>query len=57
MIKFNADKVLLSGPKIDGSYKVSFEVGEYQLKYIKDLIEIRDCIMEVTVEKNDGNLS
>jgi len=50
MIEFKADKVSLSGPKIDGSYKVSFDVGEYQLENIKDLVTIKDCVLSIKVE-------
>lgn len=30
MIKLNWDKVKIAGPKIDGSYTLSFDVGEYE---------------------------
>lgn len=32
-IEFTSDKIRITGPKVDGGYTVSFEVGEYsQLK-------------------------
>ncbi len=50
MINFKADKVLLRGPKVDGTYVVSFEVGEYELEKIKDLITTRDCVLDIQVK-------
>jgi len=28
-LKFHADKLKVNGPKVDGGYTVSFDVGEY----------------------------
>lgn len=53
-IAFIADKVLLSGPRVDGSYRVTFEVGEYGLESLRDLITVRDSVMDVTVAIPDG---
>jgi len=47
--EFPSDKVLISGPRVDGSYRVTFEVGEYGLEEIKPLISVRDRLMQVTV--------
>ena len=52
-IQFIADKVLIRGPKIDASYVVSFEVGEYMREFIKDLVVIQDKNLKVTVEVED----
>ena len=30
MIEFTADKIKVSGPKVDGGYTVSFDVGEFE---------------------------
>lgn len=35
-----SDKVKISGPRIDGTMVVSFEVGEYEKHKIKDLLDI-----------------
>ncbi len=51
MIQFNADKVSLTGPKIDGSWKVSFDVGEYERDKLKALLDIGpETALAVTVE-------
>jgi len=50
MINFKSDKVLLRGPRVDGTYVVSFEVGEYELENIKDLITARDCILDIKIK-------
>ncbi len=49
-IEFNSDRVSIKGPKVDNSYTVSFIVGEYQLKNIKDLITVIDKNLKVNVE-------
>lgn len=50
-MKFEADKIKVTGPKVDGGYTVSFDVGEYeQLKVAKLLAIPQDAIKKVTVE-------
>lgn len=39
-ISFNADKVKVSGPKVDGSYSVTFDTGEYEQEKIAELVRI-----------------
>lgn len=54
-IEFIADKVQVqTGKKVDNSATVTFVVGEYQRKNLKDLIDIEDGNYKVTVEKYDG---
>lgn len=50
MIVFNSDKVGIKGPKVDNSYVISFEVGEYEVKNIKDLVGLVDTNLKVSVE-------
>ena len=38
MITLNADKVSVTGPKVDGSYSVKFEVGEYEVANVTRLM-------------------
>jgi hypothetical protein len=50
-IKFNADRVKIkSGHRVDNSGEVIFMVGEYQLENIKNLVNIIDKNLEVTVK-------
>lgn len=50
-MKFHADQVKLSGPRVDGTYVVSLSVGEYERHKLKELLDIPpDVILEVTVE-------
>jgi len=39
-LSFVADKVKIFGPKVDGSFTVSFEVGEYEQEKIAELLRI-----------------
>jgi len=39
-VTFNADKLRISGPKVDGSYSVTFETGEYEQQKIAELLTI-----------------
>ena len=50
MIKFQSDKVSIKTGKADNSGIVSFEVGEYELLKIKELVGIVDKVMTVSVE-------
>lgn len=53
--EFIADKVKLSGPKIDGSWQVSFEVGEYQAEKLIPLLTWKDKAIVVSgIELNES---
>lgn len=53
MIEFTADKVSIKTGKADNSGTVTFDVGEYELPKLKELIGITDKIIRVTVEIED----
>lgn len=40
LVKITADSIKVNGPRVDGSYGVTFSVGEYQQKEIAQLIMI-----------------
>ncbi len=51
MIQFNADRVSLRGPKQDGTWTVSFDVGEYERDKLKALLDIGpETALAVSVE-------
>ncbi len=50
MITFQSDKVKIKTGKVDNSATVEFEIGEYQLSNIKELVGLVDKIYTVTVE-------
>ncbi len=39
-VQFIADKVRISGPKIDGGYVISFEVGEHMANKVSEIIRL-----------------
>lgn len=50
-IKFNADKVKVLGPKVDGGYAITFEVGEHEQEKIGDIIKIpQQTELKITIE-------
>lgn len=49
-ITFQSDKVKIKTGKVDNSATVEFEVGEYQLSNIKELVGLVDKVYSVTVE-------
>lgn len=53
MIQFNSDKVSIRTGKVDNSAIVSFEVGEYEVSKLKELIGIVDKNMKITVDIED----
>lgn len=55
LIKFSSDRVLIKGPKADNSYQVVFEVGEYEVSKIKDLVGVFDQVLEVEVNLKPWN--
>jgi hypothetical protein len=55
MIEFTADGKKVNGPRIDGSYTVTFELGEYEAGKIADLIRIpQQTTLKVSVEVENG---
>lgn len=54
-IKLISDKVTVRGPKVDGSYVLNFEFGEYERKKIAELLsELRpDESVIITVEQDE----
>lgn len=51
MIEFSADKIKISGPKIDGTYTVAFEAGEYEQEHVAELFKIpQGTIIKVHIE-------
>ncbi len=49
-IQFKSDKVKIKTGKADNSADVIFEVGEYQLKEIAELVSVIDKEIKVTIE-------
>lgn len=54
MIKFIAYKVKISGPRVDGSYTITFEVGEYAYEQIMLLPKLNGQAMVVEVKDEQG---
>ena len=52
-MQFSADFVKINGPLIDGSFKITFTVGEYEYDHIKDLPCLNGKIMVVTVRDDE----
>lgn len=40
-IEFTADSIKISGPKIDGSYNLILEVGEYEKDKILEVMRLK----------------
>jgi len=53
MIRFVSDRVRLSGPRIDGNYTLTFDVGEYEYDKIKDIPTLNNNQIYVSVSNND----
>ena len=49
VIKFESDKVSVRTGRVDNSAIISFEVGEFMLDKIKDLVSLRDIALKVVV--------
>jgi hypothetical protein len=53
-IKLTADKVRVSGPRVDGSFAVTFEVGEYAQDEVAKLLTIpQQTLLQVVVSCDD----
>lgn len=53
LINFIADKLKISGPRIDGTYTITLEVGEYMYDEIKDAPKLNGGNINVIIsDKN-----
>ena len=41
IVNFNSDKIKVNGPKVDGTWTLSFELGEYEQGEVAKLMTIR----------------
>jgi hypothetical protein len=56
-IEFGADKVSISGPSVDGGFKITFSTGEYEQLKIAELLTIpQQTALRITVEIDDGRI-
>lgn len=54
MIEFLSDKVKVNGAKVDGSYTVTFEVGEYEQDKVAELLRIKQgTLIKVVVDESE----
>lgn len=52
MIELHADKIKAYGPKQDGSYTVTLDVGEYEQHQIAKIFMIpQQTVVKVTIEQ------
>ncbi len=53
-VTLKADKIKVSGPKVDGSFTVSLDVGEYEQRNVAMLLGIpQNTVVKVTIEQDD----
>ena len=48
-VKLLVDKIRISGPRIDGSYTISLEVGEYEKGNLARLLILPEGVYEVEI--------
>lgn len=49
-----ADKVKVNGPKVDGGFTLSFEVGEYEQSKIAEVLKLKQNeVLRITVEQHE----
>ena len=50
IVAFESDKVSIRGPRVDGTYVISFDVGEHMRERISDLLKLpNDRVLQVGV--------
>ena len=49
-IEFTADLIKIRGPKVDGGWSVTFEVGEYEVSKILELPFLNGAPINVAVD-------
>lgn len=52
-IELLADSVKINGPRIDGSYAITFSCGEYMKAEIAKILQLPECVLELSITKYD----
>lgn len=55
-LNLTVDKLTFRGPKIDGSFVITLELGEYQKQVFGELVKELDmgAVVQVTIEQNEN---
>lgn len=54
ILSFSADKIKVNGPKIDGGYSVTFDVGEFEQSNVAKLFSIpQQTIVKVSIDVDE----
>lgn len=48
-IELLADAVKINGPRVDGSYSLTFSCGEYMKHEIAKLLQMDECVMQLNI--------
>jgi len=55
-IELLADKIKINGPKVDGTFTVSLDVGEYEQQKIAQLVTIpQGTVVKVTISSENSD--
>ena len=55
-LELQADRVKIYGPKVDGGYTLTFDVGEYEVEKVAKLFLIKQGeIVNLTIGQNTEN--
>lgn len=55
-IEINADKVTVYGPKVDGSYTIKLDIGEYEREKVARVIMLKtDENIKVIIKQSNLN--
>ena len=53
-LEFMADRIKVNGPRIDGSYAVTFETGEYEQDKVAKILSIpQQTVVRVIIQAED----
>lgn len=54
VVRLVSDKVRVSGPRVDGTYTVTFEVGEYEKVNVTRVMLLPEGTYEVEVKRGSN---
>ena len=53
MIELLSDKLLIRGPRVDGTFTISFEIGEYERNKVAELVNLDPGVaLKLTIEED-----
>lgn len=54
-LNLTADRVKIYGPKVDGGFTLTFDIGEYEIEALSEVLKLQtDEVVKLTIEQSES---